>query len=304
MNKHTKIYTHYNDDFSHIEIDGWSGQIFSCRREAFSTLYDEYKDQITRPGIYGLLSDTQVYFGQGENPLKRIEDHTKNKDFWYEFFILTMKDNTFNKAHIAYLEATLIKRAREANRYTTQNQSVPNLPYLARSDLDLMNTTLENVYFLDRKLRYFIFERPIPVDVKPYELTISDNLKLDENVTLLSPPPTDIPAVCLLSSSSIGDVLQVLEKGYWDHTKTIKRINVGGQIIVTANKKLRRESDETSIIAVRGIVDRIEEVEHESWVSNTQEGSEKKYRCRVHFMPGCLESLSKGNYETEYGDIK
>lgn len=66
--------------------------------------------------------------------LARLDQHAKNKDFWTHAAVFISKDQNLNKAHVQYLEASLIALANEAKRCELDNGNVPQLPALSEAD--------------------------------------------------------------------------------------------------------------------------------------------------------------------------
>jgi excinuclease UvrABC nuclease subunit len=65
---------------------------------------------LTSTGVYLLFGRqedmmNQVYIGEAESIIKRLNQHMNQKDFWNETIVFISKDENLNKAHIKYLEA-------------------------------------------------------------------------------------------------------------------------------------------------------------------------------------------------------
>ena len=96
--------------------------------------------ELKRTGVYilwGPGESTQlprVYVGEGDGVLARLDQHAKNKDFWTHAAVFISKDQNLNKAHVQYLEASLIPLANEAKRCELDNGNVPQLPALSEAD--------------------------------------------------------------------------------------------------------------------------------------------------------------------------
>mgnify|MGYP000701023159 CR=1 FL=1 len=133
----------------HAEIANWTGQAISCPRSEIKSLNDW--DEVDSPGVYllfGADKDDQrqaAYIGEAENVRDRIKNHVSNKDFWNEVICFTNKDESLTKSHVKYLEAILIEKSKEINRYHLQNTVTPNKPTLPRSDRDAMDEFASNI---------------------------------------------------------------------------------------------------------------------------------------------------------------
>ncbi len=74
--------------------------------------------------VYFLIgTEKSVYIGQSENGIKRIEDHTRNKNFWTHCLMFVTDNNTFDKTSIDYLENHFIKKFNQSE-YTLENALV------------------------------------------------------------------------------------------------------------------------------------------------------------------------------------
>ena len=133
----------------HAEIVNWTGQAVACPRARIGELVEWH--EVARPGVYFLLRsgfDTDagiVYIGESEDVLSRVADHVKAKDFWTELVAITSKDQNLTKAHIRHLERRLILLAKEAGRYTLDNDNEPASVTLPRSESDAMEEFLDNI---------------------------------------------------------------------------------------------------------------------------------------------------------------
>ena len=111
----------------------------------------------------GLL---RIYVGEGDPVADRLISHYKLKDFWSAavFFIDNGQDDRLNKAHVQYLEATLVGRAREAKRCVLENSNVPQRPSLSEMDIADMEVFLEQMLLICGVLGISVFQKPLGVD--------------------------------------------------------------------------------------------------------------------------------------------
>jgi len=98
------------------------------------------------------------YVGESENVAQRLTSHDRNKEFWNEVIIFTSKDENLTKAHIKYLESTLVNLSREADRYQLENGNTPPESSLPRADRDAMEEFIVNVRMVLGILGYPILE--------------------------------------------------------------------------------------------------------------------------------------------------
>ncbi len=121
-----------------VEKSNWTGQGIAFPRSLFAEA--RQRPELKQTGIYllwgesGLSELPRVYIGEGDVVLSRLDQHSKNKDFWTHGIIFSSKDQNLNKAHVRYLESRLIEMANEAKRCELDNNSTPQLPPLSEAD--------------------------------------------------------------------------------------------------------------------------------------------------------------------------
>ena len=110
------------------ELSNWSGKAYKIPRIKIKDCSD--RDDLKSTGVYLLFGKDdagkdQVYIGEAESILKRLNQQLTSKDFWNEAIIFISKDENLNKAHIKYLENRLHEIAKSANRYSVENSIIP-----------------------------------------------------------------------------------------------------------------------------------------------------------------------------------
>ncbi len=156
----------------YAELVNWTGQAFVCPRNRLNELKN-WPDA-SKPGVYFLIegqySDTKplAYIGESENVADRLTSHDRDKEFWSEVVIFTSKDNNLTKAHIKYLESSLVNLSKKANRYNLENGNSPTESSLPRPDSDAMKEFIENIRMVIGILGYSILE-PILKSEPPSE---------------------------------------------------------------------------------------------------------------------------------------
>ena len=76
-----------------------------------------------------------AYIDESENVSERIISHDKYKDFWSEVIIFTSKDENLTKAHVKFLESSLVELSKTAARYKLENGNTPPQSNLPRADM-------------------------------------------------------------------------------------------------------------------------------------------------------------------------
>jgi hypothetical protein len=143
------------------ELSNWSGKAYKIPRIKIKDCSD--RDDLKSTGVYLLFGKDdagkdQVYIGEAESILKRLNQQLTSKDFWNEAIIFISKDENLNKAHIKYLENRLHEIAKSANRYSVENSIIPTQSSISESDKAEMEEFIENIKMLVNTLGHKVFE--------------------------------------------------------------------------------------------------------------------------------------------------
>lgn len=142
------------DGYKIIEKSNWTGKSIIFPRALFPRLKEE-RTEFEKAGVYILLgfdNDSHmpnVYIGEGDPVLPRLQEHYRLKDFWTQAIIFCSKDENLNKAHIQFIESKLVEKAKLAKRCILENTNTPTLPSLS----EMENVIAEN--FLDEMLTIY-----------------------------------------------------------------------------------------------------------------------------------------------------
>jgi hypothetical protein len=144
------------------ELSNWSGKAYKIPRIKVKDCSDR-NDLTTSTGVYLLFGKDddgkdQVYIGEAETILKRLNQQLTSKDFWNETIIFISKDDNLNKAHVKYLENRLHEIAKTANRYKVDNSIVPTQSSISESDRAEMEEFIEYIKLLVNTLGHKVFE--------------------------------------------------------------------------------------------------------------------------------------------------
>lgn len=122
------------------------------------------RDMVNYTGVYFLFGSSEestkqkVYIGEGEDCFKRIKAHNRNKEFWTHCIIVTTKTNEFTKTDGKFLEYHCLEKAKECERFKTDNDTGSNKPSLPESrEYDLLDN-FETLKILLATLGYPVFE--------------------------------------------------------------------------------------------------------------------------------------------------
>ena len=86
-----------------------------------------------------------MYVGEADELRSRINQHYSGpgaKAFWTRVIAFVSKDDSFNKAHVRFLESRLVALGHAAKRVAMENGNVPGQPALSESDRSEAETFL------------------------------------------------------------------------------------------------------------------------------------------------------------------
>ena len=143
------------------ELSNWSGKAYKIPRIKIKDCTD--RDDLTSTGVYLLFGKDddgkdQVYIGEAESILRRLNQQLTSKDFWNEAIVFISKDENLNKAHIKYLENRLHDIAKNANRYKIDNSIIPTQSSISESDRAEMEEFIEYIKMLVNTLGHKVFD--------------------------------------------------------------------------------------------------------------------------------------------------
>lgn len=89
--------------------------------------------ELDRAGVYILVSRQfntahphKAYIGETDHLRTRLRVHQRTKSDWTHCYLLTTKDNSLNKAHVRFLEASLISLALQVDSAELENGTKPS----------------------------------------------------------------------------------------------------------------------------------------------------------------------------------
>ena len=99
------------------------------------------RTEMQRTGVYilvGYKGDDYdlptIYVGQADGVRGRIDSHSAAKDFWDWAAVFVSNSGGLNRAHVTWLEHTLVKYASKAKRSHLDNGNVPQEPVLSEAE--------------------------------------------------------------------------------------------------------------------------------------------------------------------------
>ncbi|AFV24991.1 hypothetical protein Mpsy_2790 [Methanolobus psychrophilus R15] len=123
------------------------------------------RSELEQPGIYFLIGEKdevgkpQVYIGESEVLLTRLNKHNKEKDFWNQAICFVSEKNNLNKAHIKYLENHACEQAKLINKCALENCNTPTRSSLTDQDRDFVLRFFDELKIIMATLGYPIFEQ-------------------------------------------------------------------------------------------------------------------------------------------------
>lgn len=132
-----------------VERSNWIGKAVVFPRALLPRV--KLREEFAQTGVYLLIGPREdgegemLYVGEGDPVRPRLESHYAQKDFWNRAVFFVAGPGQLNKAHVQYLEAQLIQRAKAAKRMPLDNGNQPGVPSLSEADLADMRVFLDNV---------------------------------------------------------------------------------------------------------------------------------------------------------------
>jgi len=132
-----------------VERSNWNGKAGIFPRALFPQI--KGRQEFDQTGVYLLLGPRpdgegdMLYIGEGDPIRPRLESHFSQKDFWTKAVFFVAGPGQLNKAHVQFLEAQLIQRAKAAKRIPLENGNTPTEPTLSEVDRADMQVFLTNM---------------------------------------------------------------------------------------------------------------------------------------------------------------
>jgi hypothetical protein len=146
-----------------VERSNWIGKAVIFPRALYTDV--RIRSEFQQTGVYLLLGPRpdadgdMLYVGEGDPVRPRLDDHYAKKDFWTRAVFFVAGAGQLNKAHVQYLEAQLVARARAAKRVPLDNGNYPAEPTLSEADRADMDVFLSNILGMLPVLGIHAFEQ-------------------------------------------------------------------------------------------------------------------------------------------------
>jgi len=133
------------------EVVNWTGHVLRVPRNAIKAALA--RPEADRTGVYLLRGypegALQLYVGESERIASRIKSHDIKKDWWDEAYFITTSSDALHKAHVKFLESSLVERARLTGKALLDNDTLPTKSSLSEAATSAMNEYMD---FLDLAL--------------------------------------------------------------------------------------------------------------------------------------------------------
>lgn len=113
----------------------------------------------------------KVYVGQADDVMIRIDQHRKTKEFWHRAAIFVPTSGSLNRAHVTWLEYSLVKLANEASQSALENGVTPQEPKLTEAEKADTQAFLNEILQILPLINIRAFEKPDAIAVQH---TVSD----------------------------------------------------------------------------------------------------------------------------------
>ncbi len=177
-----------------VERMNWTGRVTVIPRDRWPQMRD--REELRRAGVYILFGYDEaptelpsIYVGEAEVVRQRIDQHVRQLAFWDRVVVLTAGVH-LNKAHVKWLEATLVERAKQAGRSVVTNPGGTRRAHVSEAEeADLEAFVAEALAILPLvELRVFEARGPVVVPGQPAADAVHPNAGLD---TLVVPAQAD-----------------------------------------------------------------------------------------------------------------
>ncbi len=154
-----------------VERSNWVGRALMFPRAAWAQPSVATRPELQQTGVYLLLGPREdgegdrLYIGEGDPIKPRLATHhsgNAQKDFWTRAICFVSMGQGLNKAHVQFLEAKLIRLAKQAKRVPldVENKKNETEPTLSEADRADMQVFLQHMLGMLPVLGVHAFEQP------------------------------------------------------------------------------------------------------------------------------------------------
>ena len=154
-----------------VDRSNWNGKALVFPRAAWAQPSVAHRPELQQTGVYLLLGPREdgegdrLYIGEGDPIKPRLATHHSGKDqkdFWTRAICFVSMGQALNKAHVQFLEANLIRLAKQAKRVPldVENKKNESEPTLSEADRADMQVFLQHMLGMLPVLGVHAFEQP------------------------------------------------------------------------------------------------------------------------------------------------
>lgn len=142
------------------EVFNWTGHVLMAPRTRLKAALN--RPEASHTGVYVLVDSIEgtnrAYIGESENVAARIRDHDAKQDWWDFVLLVSTLSNGLHKAHVKYLEARLVEKARRTATAELVNGNTPPRSSLSEAAASNMEVFLDNLDLVLPALGVRIFQ--------------------------------------------------------------------------------------------------------------------------------------------------
>ena len=148
-----------------VEKMNWTGRGYHVPRDDWPKVRS--RPELQTAGVYILIGREEdelgnempvAYIGQAEDIRKRLDQHDSGKEFWDQAMFFISANNGLNRAHITWLEWSLMAKALQAKRCRLENGLTHSEPMLTESEKADVRSFLNEMVRLMPVMGVHIFE--------------------------------------------------------------------------------------------------------------------------------------------------
>ena len=227
-----------------VDRSNWIGKAVVFPRALYVQVRN--RDEFQQTGVYLLLGPREdgegemLYLGEGDPVRPRLDAHYAGKDFWTKAVFFVAGPGQLNKAHVQYLEAQLVGRAKAAKRMYLDNGNVPAEPTLSEADRADMNVFLSNILGILPVLGIHAFEQsPVTVSTVQTPLLTCQGKGVTAN-------GYDTPQGFVVRSGSFAACVEAPSlKDYFPNISKLRTDLLISGVLIAEGDKLRFTQDYT-----------------------------------------------------------
>lgn len=100
-------------------------------------------------GLNEITEQKEIYIGEAEDVVVRLNQHNKNKDFWQKGYFVVDNNGLLTKSHIKYLENLFYNKIKESEKIKINNENEPTKSYVDETiEADLNGDVFETIKIL------------------------------------------------------------------------------------------------------------------------------------------------------------